>query len=133
MHASDTPSEFLVISRGQWDANLSREAIQTAIDDFYGWLDRMVDEGKMRKGMRLASTGKTVARKKVITDGPFGESKEVVGGYWYILAGSLEEAAEIAGNNPCLSCGLFYEIRPLEPVRCTAEDVTNETPAEWRR
>jgi len=39
--------EFLVISRGKWDENLPPERIQTAIDDFYVWLERMVAEGKM--------------------------------------------------------------------------------------
>ena len=64
----------------------------------------------------------------VFTDGPFGETKEVIGGYWFILAGSLEEAARIAQGNPCLRCGLFYEIRPIELQRAVATALTNETP-----
>ena len=86
----------------------------------------------MKTGQRLASEGKTVSRKTVVTDGPFGETKEVIGGYWFIVAGSLEEAAEIAAGNPCLKCGLFYEIRPIDPERATAFTVTTETPAEHR-
>jgi hypothetical protein len=120
-------SEYLVISRGQWDKDVSREEIQNAIDQFYVWLGRLVEEGKMKTGQRLASTGKTVSRKSV-TDGPFGETKEVIGGYWFIVAGSLEEAAQIAAGNPCLSCGLFYEIRPIDPERASAFTVTTETP-----
>ena len=62
----------------------------------------------MKTGQRLGS--KTVSRKKVVTDEPYsGEAKEVIGGYWFIVAGSLEEAARIAAGNPCLNCGLFYE------------------------
>jgi hypothetical protein len=124
-------SEYLVISRGQWDKDVSREEIQNAIDQFYVWLGRLVEEGKMKTGQRLASTGKTVSRKSV-TDGPFGETKEVIGGYWFIVAGSLEEAAQIAAGNPCLDCGLFYEIRPIDPERATAFTVTTETPRENR-
>jgi hypothetical protein len=123
------PSEYLVISRGQWDRDLSREAIQDAIDRFYVWHGRLVDEGKMKGGQRLAREGKTVA-KNGVTDGPFAETKEVIGGYWFILAGSLEEAAELAAGNPCLACGLSYEIRPIESVRASAFAVTNETPNE---
>jgi hypothetical protein len=126
------PSEYLVISRGQWDKDVSRQEIQNAIEQFYVWLSRLVDEGKMKPGQRLATEGKTVFRKNVVTDGPFGETKEVIGGYWFILADSLEEAAEIAAGNPCLKCGLFYEIRPIDPERATAFTVTNETPAEHR-
>ena len=132
MNEQVSPSEYLVISRGQWDKDVSPEEIQNAIDQFYIWLGRLVDEGKMKTGQRLASEGKTVSRKNVVTDGPFGETKEVIGGYWFIVAGSLEEAAEIAAGNPCLKCGLFYEIRPIDPERATAFTVTTETPAEHR-
>jgi hypothetical protein len=65
-----------------------------------------------------------------VTDGPFGEAKEVIGGYWFIVASSLEEAAQIAAENPCLKCGLFYEIRPIDPERASAFVVTTETPNE---
>jgi hypothetical protein len=126
-------SEYLVISRGQWDKELSPEEIQKAIDQFYLWLARLVDEGKMKTGQRLGSEGKTVSRKNVVTDGPFGEAKEVIGGYWFIIAGSLDEAARIAAGNPCLNCGLFFEIRPIDPERASAFTVTTETPIENRR
>ncbi|HEY2919057.1 MAG TPA: YciI family protein [Candidatus Binatia bacterium] len=132
MNEQVSPSEYLVISRGQWDKDVSREEIQNAIDQFYVWLGRLVDEGKMKTGQRLASEGKTVSRKNVVTDGPFGETKEVIGRYWFILASSLEEAAKIAAGNPCLNCGLFYEIRPIDPARASAFTVTIETPSEHR-
>lgn len=114
-------AEYLVISRGQWDKSLSRDEIQNAIDQFYAWLDRLVDEGRMKRGQRLMDEGKTVARN-VITDGPFGESKEVIGGYWFILAHNLDEAARIAKGNPCLNCGLFFEIRPIDPQSATPDN-----------
>ena len=76
----------------------------------------------MRRGQRLTYEGKTVTQKNVITDGPFGESKEVIGGYWFILASSLEEAAQIASGNPCLDCGLFFEVRPIDPQRADAHN-----------
>jgi hypothetical protein len=128
-----SPSDYLVISRGQWDTNLSQDEIQKTIDQFYVWIGRLVDEGKMKRGQRLAATGKTVSKKHPVTDGPFGETKEVVGGYWFIVAGSLEEAAEIAAGNPCLDCGLFNEIRPIDPEQASAFKVTTETPRERRR
>lgn len=132
MKESPATSEYLVLSRGQWDEEAPPEKIQAAIDDFYGWLDRMVADGKMKTGQRLGTAGKTVAREGVVTDGPFGEAKEVIGGYWTIIAGSLEEAAQIAAGNPCLRCGLLYEIRPIDPEPATAFTETNETPSERR-
>jgi hypothetical protein len=114
-----SPAEYLVISRGQWDKACSSDQIQNAIDQFYLWLDRSVSEGKMKRGQRLLYEGKTVGRQNAITDGPFGESKEVIGGYWFILADNLDEAAQIAKGNPCLDCGLVLEIRPVDPQRAT--------------
>lgn len=128
MNIDKPPGEYLVISRGKWDPQVSPEEIQTAIDHFYAWLGRLVAEGKMKPGQRLANAGATVTKKSTVTDGPFGETKEVIGGYWFILAGSLEEAARIAGENPTLACGLFFEIRPVEKESGSAYRTTCETP-----
>jgi hypothetical protein len=115
-------AEYLVISRGEWDKSLSRDQIENTIDQFYRWLDRLVDEGKMRRGQRLTYEGKTITQKNVITDGPFGESKEVIGGFWFVIASSLEEAAHIASGNPCLDCGLSVEVRPIDSQRATPDN-----------
>ncbi len=128
MNETTTTSEYLVLSRGKWDPTASAEDIQKAIDEFYVWLNLMIQEGKMKTGQRLGCDGKTVSRNKAATDGPYGESKEIVGGYWFILAGNLDEAAKIASGNPCLKYGLLYEIRPIDPERASAFAVTNETP-----
>jgi hypothetical protein len=115
-------SEYLVISRGQWDESCPPDKIQNVIDQFYIWLERLVSEGKMKRGQRLTYEGRTVARQNAITDGPFGESKEVIGGYWSIFAHNLDEAAQIAKGNPCLDCGLLLEIRPIDPQRATLDN-----------
>jgi hypothetical protein len=117
-----------LLSRGQWDPRKSPEEIQSAIDSFYVWYERLVAEGKFKPGHRLATGTKLVTRTGVF-DGPFVESKEIVGGYWFIVAGSLEEAASIAAQNPCLACGLSYEIRPIELERASAYRPSNETPS----
>jgi hypothetical protein len=122
-----TLHEYLVLSRGQWDANLPPERIQAAIDDFYRWYESLVAAGTMGPGHRLAREGKLVSRERVI-DGPFTEAKEVVGGYWFIRARSLDEAAALAAHNPCMACGLSYEVRPLELARASAFVRASETP-----
>jgi hypothetical protein len=127
MTSNEPTSEFLVISRGQWDRDKSLEEIQQAIDAFYSWKDQLVAEGKMKAGQRLATDAKLVS-KSGITDGPFAETREVIGGYWFFVANSLEEAAALAAQNPCLACGLSYEIRPLELEQASAYKTTNETP-----
>lgn len=120
--------DFLVLSRGKWDASKSKEEIQSAIDRFYQWYEHNLSIGRMKPGSRLATSTKLVSQKGV-TDGPFAEAKEIVGGYWFIVAPSLKEAAALAAENPCIACGLMLEIRPLDPERATAFMLTNETPA----
>ena len=127
MNASSPQSEYLVLSRGQWDKNAPKEDIEAAIGKFYDWLMRNIDEGRMKMGSRLSTHRAVVSREGIVMDGPFGEAKEVVGGYWLILARNLREAAELAAQNPCAKYGLTYEIRPLERERASVYDLTNET------
>ena len=127
MAEQDAQHEYLVLSRGKWDSALPKETIQQAIDDFYVWYERSLAEGLMKPGQRLQPERRSVSKRGVV-DGPFAEAKEVIGGYWFIVAGSLDEAAAIAAGNPCLACGLTLEIRPVDPERASAWAVTNETP-----
>jgi hypothetical protein len=114
------------------DENASKHEVQRAIDRFYEWYERNLELGRMKPGSRLAKEGKVVSKASV-TDGPFAETKELIGGFWFIVAGSLDEAAALAAENPCMAYGLTYEVRPLEAERAVATSVTNETPAAWRR
>jgi hypothetical protein len=127
MNDPSSHSEYLVLSRGQWDKDASQEHIEAAIHKFYDWLARSIDEGCMKMGSRLSRERAVVSKTGIVTDGPFGEGKEIIGGYWFIVAGSLREAAELAAQNPCARYGLTYEIRPLESERASVYNVTNET------
>lgn len=126
MDAKPSPrSEYLVLSRGHWDRGLAPERIQQAIDDFYLWYDRLLAEGRIKPGQRLATGARLVSRSGAI-DGPFAEAKEVIGGYWFFVADSLDEAAALAAQNPCIACGLSFEVRPVEPERASAFRPSNE-------
>jgi len=127
MSTTSTLNEYLLLSRGKWDAAKSPEEIQAAIDAFYAWYERLVAQGRFKRGQRLA-TGAKLVTLSGITDGPFTEAKEVIGGYWFVMAANLDEAARIAADNPCLACGLTYEIRPIEAERACAYRESNETP-----
>lgn len=120
--------EFLVLSRGQWDADKSPDEIQRAIDAFYAWHDVLVAEGRLKAGQRLSTQGKRISRAGIV-DGPFTETKELVGGYWFFLAASLDEACALAALNPCIACGLSFEVRPIEAERASAYRASNETPS----
>jgi len=125
---SEALHDYLVLSRGQWDADKSKQEIQAAIDAFYAWYDRLLAEGRVKRGHRLAREGKVVSRQR-IADGPFAEAKELIGGYWIVVAPSLDAAAELMSHNPTMACGLAFEVRPIETQRASAYVVSNETPS----
>lgn len=127
MSSNNLLHDYLVISRGQWAEDATPERIQDAIDRFYLWYERLLAEGVIGAGSRLAREGRLVTRERVI-DGPFAEAKEVVGGYWFVRAASLDEAAAIIARNPCIACGLAMEVRPLEAERARADMLASETP-----
>ena len=125
-------NDYLLLSRGQWDADASPQEVQGAIDAFYVWYEQGLAQGRLKPGSRLEPGIRVVARNGLITDGPFAETKEWVGGYWFIVAETLEQAAAIAAENPCLQFGLTTEIRPLDPTLAHVTVPTNETPSTWR-
>ena len=131
MSQNDTLYEYLVLSRGQWDADKSSEEIQAAIDAFYAWYDGLLADGRAKRGHRLAREGKLVSRQR-IADGPFAEAKELIGGYWIVVAPSLDAAAELMSHNPTIACGLAFEVRPIELQRASAYVLSNETPGAVR-
>jgi hypothetical protein len=54
--------------------------------------------------------------RPLITDGPFAETKEVLGGYYVLAASDLDEALEFAGRIPAVRLGGSVEVRPLVEV-----------------
>lgn len=114
MYSKTAKSKYLVLSRGApWETILSPADLRKMSEEFVAWYEQLSKQGKIEPGCQLARKGKIVSARNVITDGPFVESKEVIGGYWFIVADSLEEAAQIAKGNPCLEYGATAEVRPV--------------------
>ncbi len=83
----------------------------------FPWLDDLQARGMWLTGDQLAPprrarTVRVRDGKKLVTDGPFVETKEAVGGFDIIECGSLEEAVEIAAGHPLAQMGAI-EVRPL--------------------
>lgn len=123
-------NDYLLLSRGQWDKNSDKADIEAAIDKFYTWYEANLAKGIFKPGSRLTMDAALVTREGIRTDGPFAEGKEVIGGYWIIVAESLADAAALAAESAVLAHGIRYEIRPLESERGSAFRHTNETPSE---
>jgi hypothetical protein len=107
---------YMLIFRGtDWYAGLSPEEMQQISDRWMAWLKRLTDQGKAIGANPLEPTGKIVAGKngRVVSDGPFAESKETIGGYFLLTVNSVEEAVAIAQECPGLSYGIRVEVRPV--------------------
>jgi hypothetical protein len=105
--------EFLLLIREQANyGTLSVEEMQADIQEHIRWVERLVETGNFKDGNPLASTGATL-KKGMVTDGPYVETKECVSGYYFILAGSLDEAKELANGCPDLERGATLEIREI--------------------
>ena len=107
--------EFLLIFRREvtTQPNLSPEQIQAMMKPWQDWMGSIAAQNKLvSAGNRLEGAGKVV-RPAVITDGPYVETKEAIGGYTIIKAESLEEAAEIAKGCPILQMDGNVEVRAI--------------------
>lgn len=97
-----------------WHKGLSPEQMQKVSDDWMAWFKRLMDEGKAVAGHPLAFEGKSVSGKnRAVTDGPFAEAKEAVGGYFMLDVPTMDEAVEIARQCPGLPFGAKVEVRPV--------------------
>ena len=113
-----TKSEYMLLFRGtDWHKGLSPEKIQQVVNQMKAWFDRLIAEGKAKAGKPLFHEGKIVSQRKgrSVTDGPFAESKEAIGGFFLLEVESLDEAAEIAKDFPGLEYGATVEVRPIAP------------------
>jgi hypothetical protein len=105
-----------------WDAARMNAQIEPAPTDkpkaeSFPWLDDLQARGVWKTGDQLAPprrarTVRVRNGKSIVTDGPFIESKEAVGGFDIIECGNLEEAVEIAAAHPLAQTGAI-EVRPL--------------------
>jgi len=93
----------------------SPEKAQASLVKWRAWFKEMTEKGQLKSiGEPLERVGKVVAgRKKTVTDGPFTETKDVLGGFSIIEARDLDEAARIAAGCPVLEAGGSVEVRPV--------------------
>ena len=86
-------------------------------EESFPWLDDLQARGIWVTGDQLAPPRRAKSvrvrdGKPLVTDGPFAETKEVIGGFDILECGSLEEAVEIAAEHPVAQIGTI-EVRPF--------------------
>lgn len=108
--------DFLLIFRSPEQAGpaASPEEMQANLKRWMDWFGSIAAQNKLSdRGNRLAHDGKVVRPNQVITDGPYTEIKESIGGYIGVKAESLEEAAAMASTCPILLEGGNVEVREI--------------------
>ena len=95
--------------------SMSPEQMQQLTKKWMGWADTLKKNGHFKQaGERLDEAGKVVRGKsKIITDGPFVEAKDSIGGYMLVEAKDLAQAVELAKGCPILEGDGSVEIRPI--------------------
>ena len=107
---------FLFVYRSEpFDmSKMAPEAMQQSMDRWSKWIGQGFAEGWLiDAGDALLPEGRLVTREKVVTDGPFVESKEVLGGFSVIKAASFDEALTHAKTCPQVIEGGAVEIRQM--------------------
>ena len=97
--------EYLLLFRGGEGAALqqSPEKWQAHMQKWMEWMNGLKDQGKLIGAQPLTAEGRVITgNKKIVSDGPFMEGKEMVGGYLACKADSFEEAVEISKGCPIL-------------------------------
>ncbi|HKY22012.1 MAG TPA: YciI family protein [Vicinamibacterales bacterium] len=107
-------SEYLFLYRGGNHPTSPQEG-QAVMQQWMTWLQDLAKQGHVKdKGQPLEPGGKVVAgRARTVTDGPFAEAKDLVGGYTLVNAKSLDEAAELTKGCPIFDGGGLVEVRPV--------------------
>jgi len=108
----------MFIFEGTQPGNLSPEHMQAHMGKWMAWIDKLRKADKYVAGEPLMSGGKLVSgtNGKSVTDGPYTEGKEVVGGFFIINAKDIDEAVELSKGCPDLDQGSKVQVRQVMKI-----------------
>jgi hypothetical protein len=112
--------KYLYIFRGGLPMGMGKTSpaeMQKQMQKWLSWMKELEQKGHLKGGDPLEDGGKTVRGKsKTITDGPFAEAKDVVGGYLLVTAESLDHAVELSKGCPILDIEGTVEVRKVHAM-----------------
>ena len=99
---------------------LSPDQMSAMTKDYMGWNQRLRAEGRIKAGEKLTFDAGRVMRsaggRVIVTDGPFAESKELLGGFFLITGRDYDEVCRIAESCPHLKYGGSIDVRQIDPM-----------------
>lgn len=107
--------EFMMIFRMEpmGDFQPTPEQMQESIKHWQDWIGGIAAQGKFSSANQLSFIGKTLKADGVVTDGPYAEVKEIIGGYIIVKATDIDEALTLAQGCPILFVGGNVEVREV--------------------
>jgi len=111
--------KFILLFRGSdvYEQNQSPKALEALTVKMIDWVGDLVKNGKHVSSEKWQRAGKKVSgTMKIVTDNPFGETREIIGGCTIVLANDFNEAVEIAKACPILETNASIEVRPIQSV-----------------
>ncbi len=109
-------AQYVLLLRGGEFKGYSSEEMQKITEQYLAWADKLRSEGRHCGGEELKNGGRLLRTQNGrIVDGPFTETKEMIGGFFMILAQDFEEAARIAEECPHFRFGGEIELREIIP------------------
>jgi hypothetical protein len=105
--------KFMLIFHGGIKQDASPDELQENMGQWMAWVEKLQKEGRYASGEALLPGGKLVNGKSSVTDGPFTEGKEVVGGFFVIEAANMEEAVAECQHYPDFHFGGQVQVRPV--------------------
>jgi hypothetical protein len=108
-------NEYMMIFRNDYSPEFkpSPEQMQASIKQWQDWIGGIASQQKFVETNRLGFQGKTLHADKTITDGPYAEVKEIIGGYIIVKSDDLSSALALAEGCPILSIGGSVEVRDI--------------------
>ena len=108
------------IDEARWQALPAAER-DAVMSDYGAWIAGLERDGQHRASRKLASspsarTLRLQNGRAVVTDGPFAETKEQLGGFHIVECRDVDEALAIAARIPTLRVGGTIEVRAMEPA-----------------
>ena len=122
MPAPSADAQFLLLLRQPYEGPPpAPEELREIMGHFGRWMDGLRAKGAVVGTNGLEFGGKVLRGRRGVTmsDGPFAETKEIVGGYVLIKADTLAQAVEFARDCPGLDYRMSVEVRPVKTMRST--------------
>ena len=106
---------MLLYRSDEWYKRFSHAELRNLMNQNKAWIERLTAQGKAKPGRALERRGAIVSGSngRFVTDGPFAESKEAIGGYLVLDVETMDEAIAIAQSSPGLAYGGSIEVRPV--------------------